>query len=400
MQKKALLVGINKYRNPNAELKGCVNDVNRARDFLQERYGFDRSDITTLTDADATRKAIIDEFSSLIRFALEGDRIFFWYSGHGTQKYTPDVSETDQLSECIVPWETTGESLIEDKWFGDELKKIVSRGFAANVTLVFDCCHSGTITRAFVLDQNRDPFVKNRHIPFSELVDVAPANESKIQTIAKGLRARGTFRGMRSLALGAWDVLSACQDLQEAADTFLEGESRGIFSYSLLKALNEDPLTTLGALENRLKADIRALLPSHEQEPAFEVRNSKSTFMEIPPIPGTDVRGIPISSNQFDQFDFATRGGRSEFSAYAGPLVFGPWVNVASHMGTATFSISAEPIGSTVLVGEVRYFATDGSQRTESFTKSVSVRTGNSIANVEVRFKGVPLGSAVRGFVI
>lgn len=397
MQKKALLVGINKYRNPKAELKGCVNDVNKARAFLEEQYGFDRSNIVMLTDGDATRKAITDEFAALIRFALEGDRIFFWYSGHGTQKYTPDVSEPDQLAECIVPWETTAESLIEDKWFGTQLKTIVSRGYASNVTLVFDCCHSGTITRKVLLDEIPDIFVTNRFIPYSELVDVAPLNSSQIAARARGMRSRGTFRGMRSLALGAWDVLSACQDEQEAADTFLEGESRGLFSYCLLRALGEDSSVTYDALERRLRTDFKAILPSHAQEPAFEVRNSQATFMEIPPLPGSGSRGVPIGPHA--DGDFATRGERREFSAYAGPMIFGPWVNVASHIGTATFSISAEPLGSTVIVGEVRYFGSDGTQKTESFNQSVTVRTGNSIANVEVRFKGVPLGSAVRGFV-
>ena len=58
MAKKALLIGINRYKIPGADLRGCVNDVNNLRGILTESYGFKGSDITVLTDFDATKAAM------------------------------------------------------------------------------------------------------------------------------------------------------------------------------------------------------------------------------------------------------------------------------------------------------------------------------------------------------
>ena len=40
MANRALLVGINKYRIPGADLNGCVNDVTNVRDVLLKDFGF------------------------------------------------------------------------------------------------------------------------------------------------------------------------------------------------------------------------------------------------------------------------------------------------------------------------------------------------------------------------
>lgn len=80
---------------------------------------------------------------------------------------------------------------------------------------------------------------------------------------------------------------------------------------------------------------------------------------------------------------------------YAPPLVFGPWEVVGSHIGEVNYSITVEPIGDTLITGEVKYFKRDGgAQVTEAFSKQTSVSTSNSVANVEVRLKGTPTGSS------
>jgi len=40
MANKALLVGINKYKIPGADLNGCANDVTNMRDVLLKYFGF------------------------------------------------------------------------------------------------------------------------------------------------------------------------------------------------------------------------------------------------------------------------------------------------------------------------------------------------------------------------
>lgn len=87
------------------------------------------------------------------------------------------------------------------------------------------------------------------------------------------------------------------------------------------------------------------------------------------------------------------------FSAYAPPMAWGPEVTVASHMGSVTYNISYRALGNTLVLGKVTYYKGPGNQDrvTEQFTHKTTITTSNSMANVLVRFRGVPLGSAVEG---
>jgi hypothetical protein len=67
MAKKALLIGINRYRIPGADLRGCVNDIKNVRAVLTRYYGFARQDITTLADLKATTKAMQSAIQTLIK---------------------------------------------------------------------------------------------------------------------------------------------------------------------------------------------------------------------------------------------------------------------------------------------------------------------------------------------
>jgi uncharacterized caspase-like protein len=48
MAKKALLIGINRYKIPGADLRGCVNDVKNMQTVLTQYYGFASKDISVL----------------------------------------------------------------------------------------------------------------------------------------------------------------------------------------------------------------------------------------------------------------------------------------------------------------------------------------------------------------
>ena len=73
MAKRALLIGINKYQIPGADLRGCVNDVKDLSAALIEFHGFKKRDITTLLDGAATQKAMKAGIKSLLRGAKKGD---------------------------------------------------------------------------------------------------------------------------------------------------------------------------------------------------------------------------------------------------------------------------------------------------------------------------------------
>jgi hypothetical protein len=79
---------------------------------------------------------------------------------------------------------------------------------------------------------------------------------------------------------------------------------------------------------------------------------------------------------------------------YAAPNVFGPWETVANHGGSITFTISVEPIGDTVVTGEVRYYGENNSRVVEGFFQKTTITTSNSYGIVEVRLKGTPSGAS------
>lgn len=99
-RKLALLVGIDRYSD--SPLHGCVTDVELQRELLIYRFGFQPSDILTLTDAQATRENIETAFvTHLSQQAKPGDVVVFHFSGCGS-RVSLDESAT-VLQNSLVP---------------------------------------------------------------------------------------------------------------------------------------------------------------------------------------------------------------------------------------------------------------------------------------------------------
>lgn len=134
MKKSALLVGIN-YPGTENQLNGCVNDVNATAAVLEAKGYVTK----VLRDAEATRYNILSDLYSLI--LSDADVLYFHYSGHGS--YITDVSgdEADGKDECLVPVDYDTAGMIID----DELRGLLcSLPESKKMTIVLDCCHSGT----------------------------------------------------------------------------------------------------------------------------------------------------------------------------------------------------------------------------------------------------------------
>jgi hypothetical protein len=105
-KKKALCVGINKFKNyPGSALQGCVNDANDMEALLKKWLGFGPGDIVKLTDAQATKESIMKNLNEMVDGAKKGkySYLVFSLSSHGTQ--VPDTSgdEPDKADEAICP---------------------------------------------------------------------------------------------------------------------------------------------------------------------------------------------------------------------------------------------------------------------------------------------------------
>ncbi len=83
-------------------------------------------------------------------------------------------------------------------------------------------------------------------------------------------------------------------------------------------------------------------------------------------------------------------------SAWAPPGAWGVWQQLASQIsGPITYKITAEPVGSTAVVGQVAYVDETGKEHIMDFHKDVTFRTGNYSHWIRVRFKGFPLVTVV-----
>ncbi len=150
-QRWALLVGINQYPNlaPRYQLHGCVNDVELMADILQKNFGFPQSHITVLLNGDATRDGILAVLNTLANNVAKDDIVVLVYSGHGSQITDREGDEPDGLDETIVPYDS-GRAPHENRDITDDeiyawLLKVTKQ--TSYITLLFDCCHSGTISR-------------------------------------------------------------------------------------------------------------------------------------------------------------------------------------------------------------------------------------------------------------
>ncbi|HEV2853369.1 MAG TPA: caspase family protein [Thermoanaerobaculia bacterium] len=149
--KWALLIGINSYPKffPRGQLTGCINDVEVMRQALAESFKFPEDHIEVLTDAQATREGILSAMKALVERVGKDDIVVFHYSGHGSQMTDVEGDEPDGLDETIVPHDS-GRAPHENRDIKDDeiylwVKELTEKTSA--VTLIFDCCHSGTIVR-------------------------------------------------------------------------------------------------------------------------------------------------------------------------------------------------------------------------------------------------------------
>jgi hypothetical protein len=142
----ALCIGIDRYAQ--SPLSGCVADARLWASTLAQ-LGY-RTEL--MLDEAATSTAILDRIRTLVTNAGAGENIVVQFSGHGTQFEDYDSDEaggdTAALDECLCAIDLadagTGGLVIDD-----ELRAIFNAApDSVAITCFFDCCHSGSATRA------------------------------------------------------------------------------------------------------------------------------------------------------------------------------------------------------------------------------------------------------------
>ncbi len=157
---RALVVGINLYPEIREngvrgarDLRGAVNDARNMQAALIEHLGVRPEEIRLLTDAEASREGILSAFRTwLIDGTEPGDRVFFYFAGHGAQVPDEDGDESDGFDEALAPADAAGELVGSEAGLSgfiidDEISVLLAQLAGREVTMIVDACHSGTITR-------------------------------------------------------------------------------------------------------------------------------------------------------------------------------------------------------------------------------------------------------------
>ncbi len=270
----SLHVGLNAldprhYAGNDGRLYGCENDALAMRG-LARAEGF-KADI--LLTADATREAVIEGMRRAARDLQGGDQFLFTFAGHGSR--ITDMNGDERTNPKGLMDSTL--CLFDSQMIDDEFWHLCS-GFrkGVRVTVVADCCHSGTMARKGVMPLAMEAAapIRPRNLPRAVAAAVEDQNRDFYERIARDLPH--VDRAILASAVTPLDAtviqFSACEDDQEAAD----GDQNGAFTTALLRIWDSGAFTgSHTALKRKLAEELAGttqtpgLFTPQPQDPAF-----------------------------------------------------------------------------------------------------------------------------------
>lgn len=275
MAKRAICVGINKFaKYPQFTLNGCVNDAKDMAALCKSLLGFKATEIKLLTDAQATKVAIMAALNAAVADAKSGkiNSILFSWSSHGTQVADTSGDEPDGMDEAFVPHDIDQKGsdwdpahIISDDEFHDLFAQLPA-GVLLEVYL--DTCHSGTgLREAFSLHAPRPKFIAPLATPVTAkqatvrgfTLETRPGDTPK-------KKAKGADKGIAGEHHILW---GGCKANQTSADAFFSGRYNGAFTYYFCKVMT--------ATQNKL---------SRKDVVAEMRKQMKNQFTQVPQLEG------------------------------------------------------------------------------------------------------------------
>lgn len=216
----AVIVGVSGYTSPIEALPGAKNDVTLLVNTLLEQ-DVPRENMRVLaddlnnafyqrkvkSDGTPTLKNILEGLDWLSTKATNGDHVTVYFSGHGS--YLPelgksgDKTEPDGFDEIFLPIDIKGMgdgeeeviNALRDDELATRLKKIASKG--AEVWLIADACHSGTLSRGNFRTRGVDP-VTQLGVPAARFDKAATPSRQQLAA-QRGQRFVGFYAALPSM---------------------------------------------------------------------------------------------------------------------------------------------------------------------------------------------------------
>lgn len=272
----AVMIGINDYpdikdadgkirkdekgNDINMDLSGPVNDINKYKDILVNKYGVKNENIKTYLDGAATEAGFLEGWKWAIQTAKAGDQILFVYSGHGTQLDAED--EADKKEGAIVLGDF---KLVSGDFFGELAKVLVDRNI--NTTYVFDSCYSAEMSRGDDFSFDGKPGVRKQKAisrAVSQSMNKVPLGQlENVKTIAK--------QGIPTPIKGGYAFLFAGQEDQPTTDLDFKDPAtpdHGLFTLMMTALVDADQSTPLDDALTAIQTVLKE--KGFDQKPLFE----------------------------------------------------------------------------------------------------------------------------------
>ncbi|HKQ79233.1 MAG TPA: caspase family protein [Blastocatellia bacterium] len=276
---RALLIGIDTYKHRAdgvSDTPGCVEDAMTISQLLKIKYNFRQESIRVLQNSEATSDRIKQVFQSwLIDGTKPGDRIFFLYSGHGSQVKDKNNDEQDGYDDTLFAYDGNPENG-EKEILDDEIEVFIRQLSGRRAVLVFDSCHSGTISRGATIGGRFFP-------PPEEFKQLrGPASRGGDDKFIKG-GVIGRGAGVRKVdgvdvSLSGIILITAAREDQEAFPIDVNGKQQGALTYVLSEILKSGQMSVKD-LRNEISSRIKKLQQDRKlrgsQEPGIETQQSE-----------------------------------------------------------------------------------------------------------------------------
>lgn len=276
-EKWALVVGIGQFQYPGINpLKYTAKD---ARDFAalltNPNYGrFRKSNVTLLTDGDATTTRIKSEIEHLSEVARPEDLVVIYLSTHGSPR---DLSALDV--NYVITYDTNPKRLYATSLPMIDVIRDANKMIPAQRVAVFlDTCFSGAATLAGTFPGEGTPVASGGQIGGAD----GSRAMSFVSGVSRDLIARGGGGGSRV-------IISASQPNERSWES--KELQNGIFTYYLIEALKQNAgMDSIGKVFNSLQEQV-------SQRVRAEKKPSQRPMME-PRETNADIRiGVPPQSN-------------------------------------------------------------------------------------------------------
>ncbi|KZV66269.1 hypothetical protein PENSPDRAFT_96886 [Peniophora sp. CONT] len=272
----ALLIGVNEYANPNNNLQGAVGDARRVEKFLRaQKPPVSAERIVFLQDSGAKSGDIIASIGSLCtnRYIRHGDPILIYYAGHGSVLPKPKGwSAAGPSIQCLSPHDARIEDetvvgVIPDRTFGALLERLANAK-GNNITVILDCCHSGSGSRDDTL-QSIPRGMEFKGKDDTQLTISGTYQKEIWVSFERGLVGLPQFAntGLRSHV-----VLAACSSDESAYEDRFTREGRFTSAFLRVLEVSGTDTMTYSELIRRLDA-----LPS--QTPQCEGRDKETRIL-------------------------------------------------------------------------------------------------------------------------